>query len=103
MNQKDPTEPRLKSIVMDSENWALKGVGVEDTCRSLGKQGKIISKGVVGIKNLLWPGWLTIGYEGKYSSIYMGYGHKAKECYYPSEPETVLCEGEDRCEVVINE
>lgn len=88
---------------MDSEKWALKGVEVEDTYKLLGKQGKVQSRGVVGVKNLLWPGWLTIGYEGKYSSIYMGYGHKAKECYYPNEPETVLNEGEDRCEVVINE
>lgn len=96
MNQKDPTEPRLKVIALDSENWALKGVSVEDTYKSLGKNAKIISRGAVGIRNLLWPGWLSVGYEGKYSSIYVGYGHKAKNQYYPSEPEALMEESSDR-------
>ena len=42
-----------------------------------------MSKGVVGVKSLLWPGWLTIAYNGKSSSIYVGYGHKFKQNYYP--------------------
>lgn len=96
MNEKDPTEPRLKSIVLDSENWAVKGVGIENTYKTLGKQSKVLSRGVVGVKSLLWPGWLTIGYDGKSSSIYMGYGQKLKQNYYPREPEAILQEMPDR-------
>jgi len=44
----------------------------------------------VGIKNLVWPGWLTVAYGSKYQSIYIGYGHKGKQVYYPCEPEEIL-------------
>jgi hypothetical protein len=50
----------------------------------LGKQSKNESKGFVGIKNLVWPGWLTVAYANKYQSLYIGYGHKGKQKYYPS-------------------
>lgn len=90
MNELDPSEPRLKSIAMDNNNWSVKSHGLEDTYKTLGRVPKVVSKGVVGVKNLLWPGWLTIAYGGKHTSIYVGYGHKFKQNYYPCEPETVL-------------
>lgn len=83
---KDPSEPRLKNIVMDSQNWALKTHNISETYLSIGKNAKSESKGVVGIKNLLWPGWLTVSYNGKYQSIYVGYGNKSKQYYYPCSP-----------------
>jgi hypothetical protein len=46
---------------------------------------------------------VTIAYGGKTSSIYVGYGHKFRQNYYPCEPETILQEAEDRDEVVIDE
>jgi len=33
---------------------------------------------------------MTVAYGAKYQSIYVGYGHKGKQTYYPSEPEEVL-------------
>jgi hypothetical protein len=72
--------------VLDSQNWSLKSVNLDDVYRGIGKAGKTICKGTVGIKNLIWPGWVTIGNSQKISSIYVGYGHKAKQIYYPFAP-----------------
>ena len=41
--------------------------------------------------------------EGKTSNLYVGYGHKYKQRYYPFDPEPVLAECSDREEVVIND
>lgn len=90
--ERDPLEPRLKSIAMDSQCWSIKAIGLNQVFKGVGKNPKTTCKGVVGVKNLVWPGWTTIGYEGKFSSIYLGYGHKSQHCYYPREPETVLQE-----------
>lgn len=87
---KDPTEPRLKNIVLDSQNWSVKSYNLGEQYLEIKKNPKSESKGIVGLKNLLWPGWLTVSYNGKYQSIYVGYGTKAKQNYYPCEPETVL-------------
>jgi len=91
-NQLDPTEPKLKNIVLDSEKWSVRGVGIEEVYLPIGKNPKPYSKGVVGIKNLIWPGWITIAYGTKTSSLYIGYGHKYKQNYYPCDPEPVLQE-----------
>jgi len=55
------------------------------------------------VKSLVWPGWVTVAGNGRSSSIYVGYGHKYKQKYYPYDPEPVLTEREDKTEVVINE
>ena len=44
------------------------------------------------MKNLVWPGWITAAWGTKTSSIYIGYGHKYKQNYYPFDPESVLSE-----------
>jgi hypothetical protein len=54
--------------------------------RTIGKVPKNVSKGVVGVKNLVWPGWVTVAYGTKTSSLYIGYGHKYKQTYYPFDP-----------------
>lgn len=86
----------MKNIVLDSQNWSIKSHNLAEVYLPFGKNPKSESKGVVGLKNLLWPGWLTVSYNGKYQSIYVGYGTKAKLNYYPCEPETVLEEKEDK-------
>lgn len=63
---------------------------MEDSYKTVGKNPKNISVGAVGIKSLIWPGWTTAGWEGKYSSLYVGYGHKSKYNYFPKEPESVM-------------
>lgn len=60
--EKDPLEPRLKAITLNGENWVVKAVGIEDTYKTIGKNPKILSKGVIGVKNLIWPGWTTVGW-----------------------------------------
>lgn len=81
--ERDPLEPRLKVVALNGENWAVKTVDLEDTYRTVSKNPKTVSKGVVGVKNLIWPGWTTVGWEGRHSSIYIGYGHKNKFTYFP--------------------
>lgn len=81
---------------MDSEKWAIKAVDLEDKYKTVGKNPKVVCKGVVGVKSLVWPGWTTLGYEGKFSSIYIGYGHKFQQYYYPREPEQIMQECGDR-------
>lgn len=83
---KDPVQPRLKAIALSGQNWMIRSVGLDDNYKSLGKVPKVVSKGVVGVKNLVWPGWTTVGWQGKYSSIYIGYGHKSKFTYFPRQP-----------------
>jgi len=51
----------------------------------------------------VWPGWVQVAYGTKTSSLYIGYGHKFKQTYYPFDPETVLSEREDRSEYVVKE
>lgn len=62
MMEKDPLEPRLKIVALNGENWMVRTEGLEDTFKTAGKNPKVISKGVVGLKNLIWPGWTTIGW-----------------------------------------
>ena len=88
----DPSEPKLKNIILDSERWSIKGHNLEETYKTIGKVSKTISKGYVGIKSLVWPGWILAAYGAKTSSLYIGYGHKFKQTYYPFDPETVLAE-----------
>ena len=71
-------------------------MGVDEYFRTIGKVPKNVSKGVVGIKNLVWPGWVTVAYGAKTSSLYIGYGHKYKQIYYPFDPEAVLQEKDDK-------
>lgn len=87
-NQKDPLEPRLKSIAVDSQNWNIKELkGLKYQTIGHPKNSKMANCSAVSVKNLLWPGWTTISYGStKWSSIYIGYGWKAKQNYYPREP-----------------
>lgn len=86
----DPLEPRLKVVAMDGQNWLVRGVGLQNTYKTLSKNPRVVSSGVVGLKSLIWPGWSSVSWQNKYSSIYIGYGYKNKFIYYPREPELVM-------------
>ena len=69
---------------------------MEQSYKTIGRNPKVICQGVVGLRNVIWPGWVTAGWQGKYSSIYIGYGYKHKFAYFPGEPESILSECPDR-------
>ncbi len=102
MNKKDPSEIRLKTIAMDEQLWMLKTADLNEQYISFGKEAKPTSKGCIGLKNLIWPGWLTVAYEDQVSSLYVGYGHNSKQNYYPCSSEAVMAEAEDREECVVD-
>lgn len=85
------------------KNWSIREIkGLKNQMVGHPKNIKPTSTSVVSVKNLIWQGWTTVAYgNGKWSSIYVGYGWKSKQCYYPCEPESILCECEDKEEVVI--
>lgn len=35
--------------------------------------------GVAVIRNLVWPGAVTVGYRGGWTNIYVGYGHRISQ------------------------
>lgn len=88
---------------MDSEKWKIKGFDIEELYKTVSKNSKAVSKGSVALESLVWPGATTIAYGSKTSNIYVGYGHKYQQKYYPFDPETVLTEKEDRNEFVVPE
>jgi len=52
-----------------------------------------INYGVIAIKNIFWPGSVTVYHRQQWQSLYVGYGFKlSNELYYPNEPELVLKE-----------
>ena len=47
-------------------------------------EGSTSCYGLVTIKNINWPGWVTVTGLGIYDSIYVGYGYKATQpAFYP--------------------
>ena len=75
-------------------------VGPNDAFRGVGRNSKSVHYGVVFVKNLNWPGWTSISYLGKVSSLYVGYALKANQVYSPCHPDTVLTERPDREEAI---
>lgn len=48
----------------------------------IGKQeGTSLIYGVACLRNLVWPGAVTIGYRGGWTNIYVGYGHRLSQQY----------------------
>lgn len=91
LERKDPTEPRLKPISQDKgpNAWKIGAVGVNEW-RAVGKDTKPVNTGTVYLRSLTWPGWTTVHYLNRTSSLYVGYGFKAGQFYYPCEPEKIL-------------
>ena len=42
-------------------------------------EGQNLIYGVAFLTNLSWPGSATIGYQGGWTNIYIGYGHKSTQ------------------------
>lgn len=48
----------------------------------IGKQeGTSLIYGVACLRNLVWPGAVTVGYRGGWTNIYVGYGHRLSQPY----------------------
>ena len=69
---------------IDLKYWKIKVVG--DQIMHNRANGDPITHAVILVKNLRWPGTLTVWKEEKFSNIYIGYGIKAiGENYYPTQ------------------
>ena len=69
---------------IDLKYWKVKVVG--DQIMHNKANGDPISHAIVLVKNLRWPGTLTVWKEEKFANIYVGYGIKAiGENYYPTQ------------------
>jgi len=67
-------------------SWTTKVVGDPQPYNNLGKEGTS-TYAVNVIKSLRWPGALTVSQNGKFTSIYVGYGLKRGDvCFNPTEP-----------------
>ena len=88
--EKDPVIERLKGIAEDkpyeafgfTANWSSAIAGETVPVSQIGKQeGTTLIYGVACLKNLVWPGAVTIGYRGGWTNIYIGYGHRLSQQY----------------------
>ena len=69
---------------IDLKYWKVKVVG--DQIMHNKANGDPITHAVVLVKNMRWPGTLTVWKEEKFANIYVGYGIKAiGENYYPTQ------------------
>ena len=69
---------------IDLKYWKVKVVG--DQIVHNRANGDPITHAVVLVKNMRWPGTLTVWKEEKFANIYVGYGIKAiGENYYPTQ------------------
>lgn len=42
-------------------------------------EGTTLLYGVACLRNLVWPGAVTVGYRGGWTNIYVGYGHRLSQ------------------------
>ena len=69
---------------IDLKYWKIKVVG--DQIMHNRPNGDPLTHAVILLKNLRWPGTLTVWKEEKFANIYIGYGIKAiGENYYPTQ------------------
>ena len=66
----------------------------------IGKQeGTNLIYGVAWLRNLVWPGAVTVGYRGGWTNIYVGYGHRISQQYnLIRELKELQLEAEDKTE-----
>ena len=63
-------------------NWSASIAGETVPVNQIGKQeGTSLIYGVACLKNLVWPGAVTVGYRGGWTNIYVGYGHRLSQQY----------------------
>ena len=55
--------------------------------------------GVTVLRNLVWPGAVTLGYRGGWTNIYVGYGHRtSQQNLLIRECKDLQVEGEEKGE-----
>lgn len=105
-NEKDPLVDRFKPIAEDkpleklgyTTNWSIQLMGETQTIGAFERQLQTVY-GVACLKNLTWPGAVTVGYSGGWVNIYVGYGQKVvQSSFVPIQPKDIAVEGEDRTE-----
>jgi hypothetical protein len=100
----DPFDDKLKPITSDGkvvvskaqkiQPWVVRLMG--DATEYKTEAGKTVSNGVVVVRSLQWPGAFNFYYQGKYTHIYVGGGHKYEEAsYFPVHPPAVLSDPEE--------
>ena len=61
-------------------NWTNAIAGESVPVNQIGKQeGTTLVYGVTCLRNLVWPGAVTVGYRGGWTNIYVGYGHRLSQ------------------------
>jgi len=110
---KDPTADRYRAISEDAPllgmqinmetpetpAWVSKVVGDSQQYNQLPPKDGTTSYAVNVLKSLRWPGAVTVSQNGKYASIYVGYGLKRGEvCFNPTEPPEVQKDPSDQNE-----
>ncbi|KFG51344.1 radial spokehead family protein [Toxoplasma gondii p89] len=95
--ERDPILDATRPIVEDPEipggypQWTCKLAG---DCASYGSDG--VSYAVVVVKNLRWPGAVTVYQNKKLTNVYIGYGIQAGlNPFFPVAPEDVQDDPED--------
>jgi len=96
----DPVHDRFRSLGADDYNhipgyepafsWIAKVAGDLQPYNKAGEEGTV-TYAVNVVKNMRWPGALTVAKNGKYCSIYVGDGIKrgGDPSYFPTEPPEV--------------
>jgi hypothetical protein len=86
--EKDPIVDRFKGIGEDkpyealgfTANWSSAISGETVPVSQVGKlEGTTLVYGVAVLRNLVWPGAVTVGYRGGWTNIYIGYGHRLSQ------------------------
>ncbi|EGR29011.1 radial spoke head protein, putative [Ichthyophthirius multifiliis] len=101
--QKDPFEPLIKPLNLDKppqgyeSAWAIRSYGDLFNYRQLSRENESQNYGYLAIKNLVWPGSVTIYHNKKWFTFYVGQGIKQQyQLYFPCEPEKIQNEVEFR-------
>ncbi|CDW78166.1 UNKNOWN [Stylonychia lemnae] len=105
LNEKDPAGERFKAINDDAavegykSAWISKVIGdAQPFAQAPPKEGTTTYAANV-LKSLRWPGAVTVAQNGKFQSIYVGYGQKRGDvCFNPTEPPEVQKDPIDQTE-----
>jgi hypothetical protein len=103
--ESDPTVERYRTLNEDTPitgletSWLSKLVGDQQPYNNLPPKEGTSIYAVNVIKSLRWPGALTAAQNGKFVSIYVGYGLKRGDvCFNPTEPPEIMKDPVDQTE-----
>jgi radial spoke head protein 4A len=104
--EEDPVIDRFRALNEDAPMpgletaWLSKLVGDTQPYNQLPPKEGTQSYCVNLIKSLRWPGAITCSQNGKFASIYVGYGLKRGDvCFNPTEPPEVQKDPSDQIEM----